>query len=154
MKIISHRANISGIDIERENNPYYIDQCITMGFDVEIDLRIVNNKLYLGHDYAKYEINADWLDKRKHFLLVHIKEIEALYYVLEEKLDLVYFCHTNDDFTPISNGSIWCHDLKTKRNNKCIIPLLSSEQIDMFNQFDMYAICSDYIYKAKNKFSI
>lgn len=153
MKIISHRANISGIDIERENNPKYIDQCIAMGFNVEIDLRMISNKLYLGHDVAQYEINSEWLIARKDFLLVHIKELEALYFILEQKLDIVYFCHTNDDFTSISNGMIWCHNLNLKMNNKCIIPLLSSEQIDTFNQFDMYAICSDYIYKAKDKFS-
>lgn len=153
MKIISHRANILGIDTERENNPKYIDECIAMGFDVEIDLRIVSNKLYLGHDYAQYEIDSDWLKTRKDFLLVHIKEIEALLFIIEHKLDIIYFCHTDDDFTSISNGLIWCHNLNTKMNNKCIIPLLSSEQIDTFDQFNMYAICSDYILKAKDKFS-
>ena len=39
MIIISHRGNLDGPDKERENNPHFIDDCITKGFDVEIDLR-------------------------------------------------------------------------------------------------------------------
>ena len=54
MIIISHRGNLNGIDLERENNPYFIDDCISKGFDVEIDLRIKENKLFLGHDFAQY----------------------------------------------------------------------------------------------------
>ena len=47
MKFISHRGNIETINAEEENNPTYIEKAIQLGFDVEIDLRVENNKLYL-----------------------------------------------------------------------------------------------------------
>ena len=46
MKLISHRGNIDGINIETENNPLQIDKVINLGYDVEIDLRIKDDKLF------------------------------------------------------------------------------------------------------------
>ena len=64
MKIISHRGNFLGANPETENNPNQIDYVIDKGFDVEIDLWIQNNKLFLGHDKPIYEINQKWLFER------------------------------------------------------------------------------------------
>ena len=65
MKIISHRGNIDGVNTDTENDPNQIDKVIHMGYDVEIDLRIKDDRLFLGHDYLQYEINIEWLNKRK-----------------------------------------------------------------------------------------
>ena len=152
MIIISHRANINGIEKHRENNPRYIDECIELGFDVEIDLRVKNNQLYLGHDYAEYEISLDWLLKRKESLWVHIKEYDALIKILDYKQQIRFFCHESDKYTLLSNGLVWCHDLTNKMNENCIIPLLSYEQVANYNQESFYAVCTDYVYECKNKF--
>ena len=40
MKLIAHRGNINGSEPDNENSPEYIDKCIELGFDVEIDLRV------------------------------------------------------------------------------------------------------------------
>ena len=37
MILISHRGNIDGKIVERENHPEYIDEAIALGYDVEID---------------------------------------------------------------------------------------------------------------------
>ena len=50
MKIISHRGNINETDSSVENSPDQIDNCISLGYDVEIDLRIIDDVFYLGHD--------------------------------------------------------------------------------------------------------
>ena len=62
MKFISHRGNTQSTNLNEENNPNYIEKAIELGFEVEIDLRVHNNNLYLGHDknqYSKAVRNAD-----------------------------------------------------------------------------------------------
>ena len=48
MKIISHRGNIRGASPDKENRPSYIDCAIGSGYDVEIDLRMIDGELWLG----------------------------------------------------------------------------------------------------------
>ena len=43
MKYISHRGNINGKDLMLENSPKYIDRALKLGYDVEIDIRVVYN---------------------------------------------------------------------------------------------------------------
>ena len=50
MKFIAHRGNLSGKNLDLENNPKYIDAAINQNYDVEIDLRCNGNDLFLGHD--------------------------------------------------------------------------------------------------------
>ena len=50
MKIIAHRANINGPCIKNENQKASIKDCLDLGYDVEIDIRSLEGKLYLGHD--------------------------------------------------------------------------------------------------------
>ncbi len=38
MKYISHRGNLTGINLERENSPDYIMEAVTADFDVEVDV--------------------------------------------------------------------------------------------------------------------
>jgi hypothetical protein len=44
MILISHRGNISGRISDLENKPEYIESTLRLGFDVEVDLRIHNDK--------------------------------------------------------------------------------------------------------------
>ena len=64
MKYISHRGNVDGICLELENRPEYIDAAISLGYDVEIDLRTLNGCLYLGHDDPQYPISLEWMHDR------------------------------------------------------------------------------------------
>ena len=47
MKIIAHRANINGSNLGSENRLSQIKKCINFGYDVEVDIRFHENKLYL-----------------------------------------------------------------------------------------------------------
>ena len=90
MKIISHRGNIDGINTDTENNPTQIDKVINMGYDVEIDLRIKDNKLFLGHDYPQYEIDIEWLNKRKDKLWVHAKDYNSVTFLKNTDLRMLF----------------------------------------------------------------
>ena len=65
MILISHRGNINGPIFEAENKPEYIDDTIRLGYEVEIDIWIIEGVLLLGHDESQYGITLDWLNKRK-----------------------------------------------------------------------------------------
>ena len=151
MIYISHRGNLEGKWAERENSPDYIDRAIKLGYDVEVDLRSKNEELWLGHDYPQYKVSIVWLMARRKNLWIHVKDYGALVSIM--RTELKFFCHEQDKYTLTSNGYIWSHDLTNKANDKCIIPLLSSESVSSYNQEDFYAVCSDYIYECEKKFN-
>ena len=53
MVIISHRGNLDGRKPGRENKPDYIQEALDAGYDVEIDVWMINNELFLGHDGSR-----------------------------------------------------------------------------------------------------
>ena len=143
MKIISHRGNIRGAIPNKENRPSYIDCAIGNGYDVEIDVRSIDGELWLGHDEPQYKIDHNWLDKRRNYLWLHCKNIEAAI----ECWAYHSFCHTEDPFTYTTTGKIWLHDLSMQIDENVIIPLIDLEQVEIFksiiNHFP-FAICTDY----------
>ena len=103
MKIISHRGNIKGPLPDQENRPSYIDCAMGSGYDVEIDLRIIDGELWLGHDEPQYKIEHSWLEPRREFLWIHCKDLEAA----KQCWDYQTFCHHGDPYTYTSTGKIW-----------------------------------------------
>ena len=146
MKIISHRGNIRGPVPDKENRPSYIDSAISNGYDVEVDIRSIDGELWLGHDEPQYKIDHNWLNKRRHYLWIHCKNVEAAH----ECWAYHSFCHTNDPFTYTTTGKIWLHDLSLKIDSDTIIPLISMEDIDKPINGNPYAICTDYPYYINN----
>lgn len=104
MIIIAHRGNIDGINPERENSPDYIDEALEMGYDVEIDLRSKNKRLYLGHDKAQYPVNLGWLYKNRERLWIHCKDRESLEFCSSTVMNLHYFWHDRDSYTLTSKA--------------------------------------------------
>jgi len=142
MKIISHRGNIRGVVPGRENAPSYIDCALGNGYDVEIDLRIIDDELWLGHDNPQYKVTHRWIRERRKNLWIHCKNLEAA------KHSWIYqaFCHVEDPYTYTSTGHIWLHNLKDVVDEKTIIPLLTSQDlkhnVDLIR--DAYGVCTDY----------
>ena len=141
MKLISHRGNINHVDINRENTKSYIQEAINLGYDVEIDIWKTDG-LYLGHDEPTYPIDLKWLSDRENNLWIHCKNLEALTELIETNLRVFY--HQNEDYTIISDKHIWALNL-SNINNKCIIPLLSKNEIQNWKPSQVYGVCSDYI---------
>jgi len=161
MKYISHRGNINGKKLEKENSPDYIQEALDKGYDVEIDVWYINNEYFFGHDEPKYKIDDIEKLYKKDFekLWLHCKNLEALYEMSFLKLWKYkysnFFWHQNDDFTLTNNGFIWTYPDKklTYLNSICVLPELSNYTNDELNF--CYGICSDFIasYQEKPKLS-
>lgn len=152
MIYISHRGNLNGPNIERENSLEYVDEAINKGYDVEVDLRTKNKQLFFGHDEPQHQIEYEWLYQRKENLWIHIKDYDSLVWISEKQDEFKYFCHESDRYTLTSNGYIWSHDLENKMTDKCIVPLLNKEKVQSYEQRNFYAVCSDYIYDCERVF--
>ena len=105
MKIISHRGNVDGVNTNLENNPKQVDNVIDMGYDVEVDLRVKDRELYLGHDYSQYLIDNEWLTNRGDKLWIHAKDYESVDFL--RTTDFNWFWHDKDEMTLTSQGFIW-----------------------------------------------
>jgi len=144
MILISHRGNTNGLAPDLENSPDYIDRAIEHGYDVEMDVRWIDGKLYLGHDEPQYEVTLEWLWDRRKSLWVHTKNYEALCRLIVT--DLRIFYHQKENHTIINGCNlIWSHEL-SEADGRSIIPLLSEEDINRQPvPTNVYGICSDFV---------
>lgn len=141
MKFISHRGNLDGQDLITENSPKQIDYVIELGYDVEIDIRYINNNFYLGHDSPKYLIDIDWLYQRKNKLWIHLKDIDSLY---KMNTDFNYFWHDLDKFTITSKGYIWSYP--DFINNSITVVKQKINKLPS----NILGVCTDYVYFYEN----
>jgi hypothetical protein len=153
--LIAHRGNTDGPS-DAENHPEYIDGAIEKGYDVEIDVRCVDGRLWLGHDVPQYPTTFEWLNKRSNKLWIHTKDQESLMLLGLAAKNLGnwrYFWHSTDAFTLTSNGMIWCHDTNVSLNARCIIPLLDCERVHAFSLEREWpgGICSDYVDELRTR---
>ena len=142
MILISHRGNIDRIVFKRENTQLYIQEAIVLGYDVEVDVWCLDNTFWLGHDEPQYKVDIVWLLNRKDKLWVHCKNFEALTELIDTELRVFY--HQKEDYTIISDKHIWAHNLNNV-DDKCIIPMLSRDDLMNWTPVEVYGICSDYI---------
>lgn len=153
MKIYSHRGNMHGASGD-ENSPDYILAAINSGFRVEVDVRVINGAIWLGHDEPQYEVRPTWLYQHSDNLLLHLKNTDALSLWTSHHC----FCHVSDPFAPTSRSLVWLHDLarlsclSQSSKQKTIIPLITEEQLLQVlcnDACDVYGVCSDYPFRAK-----
>ena len=104
LKIISHRGNLSGKSID-ENKPSHIENALSKGFDVEVDVWCVDNVLYTGHDIHKYRTDIEFLNNPK--IWCHAKTVESLEVLMKNNIHT--FWHETDKFTITSRGIPWCY---------------------------------------------
>ncbi len=145
MILISHRGNIKGPNTKLENKFSYIDKALNKGYDCEIDVRFIDNNLYLGHDEPQYKINLHWLYQRRHKLWIHCKDLNSLAFFSNTGSgnDFNFFFHENDLGVLTSFNYIWSTNVIEK--GILVIP-------EMFNTkptSKTLGVCSDYIKKYK-----
>lgn len=141
MIIISHRGNISGPDKENENKPDQILKVLQLGYYVEIDIWLIGNKLYLGHDSPQYDTDLLFL-KSSEKIICHAKNIEALEYLIENNIHC--FSHNIDDVVLTSRNWLWVYPgKKLTKNSICVLPEMVSFNL---KDIDCLGICTDYIY--------
>jgi len=143
MILISHRGNINGKILERENHPDYIDEAISKGYDVEIDMWWIDGRVYLGHDKPQYEVSDEWLGDRVNKLWIHCKNTELLNWIRSTTLH--YFWHEEDTLTLTSKQHMWVYPGKQPITGSiAVMPEMFKDDIGK-----CLGICSDYIEKYK-----
>jgi hypothetical protein len=140
MILISHRGNIDGPNKKKENSPSYIGDAINAGYEVEIDVWMVEGVLLLGHDEPQYGVTQQWFNSRFDKLWIHCKNIEAM-----EWFNMIdgfnYFWHEEDTVTLTSRGAIWAYPGKQPiRGSIAVMPEIHNDNLD-----NCIGICSDYI---------
>ena len=75
MIFISHRGNLEGKNTELENSEKYILNAISHGFDVEVDVWLIGDELYLGHDKPQYPTSLKFILNDR--IWAHCKNVEA-----------------------------------------------------------------------------
>jgi len=140
MIYISHRGNVRGKVPQIENHPTHIKYALGAGYNVEVDLWLVNDRLVLGHDEPLYEITDAYLYNQD--LWFHAKNVEAFEYLMNKKVRC--FWHTDEDFVLTSKGDIWVYPDKPLIDNSiAVLPEITNYTIDQLK--NCYAICSDNI---------
>lgn len=142
MKLISHRGNLNGSKLNKENDPNYIQEAIDNGFDCEVDIWKINNDFFLGHDSPDYLIYKSFLYDIQFYLWIHCKNFEAFSDLSQDfRLKANVFFHNQDDYTLTSNGIIWAFPNR-KVDKNCVIVKL---EYDPNFKTKVYGICSDFV---------
>ena len=145
MILISHRGNTNGQFESYENEPNYIDSAIKKGYDVEIDVWVKDNMLWLGHDKPDYGINFSFIKDRIDKLWVHCKNVESVVYFKECGYPVNYFWHEKDTLTLTSHNHIWVYPGKQPIiNSIAVMPELKNDDVSK-----CLGICSDFIENFK-----
>jgi hypothetical protein len=140
MILISHRGNLNGKIPQNENHPEYIDEAIHAGYNVEIDVWMIEGVLFLGHDEPQYGVTQHWLNERYEHLWVHCKNVEAM-----EWFNAIggfnYFWHQEDTVALTSMNIIWAYPGKQPiKGSIAVMPEIHNDDLDA-----CVGICSDYI---------
>ena len=145
MILIAHRGNTNGRFESYENEPNYIDKAISEGFDVEIDVWVKDNDIFLGHDIGQYGVNFKWFRDRITNLWIHCKNVEAVEFFSKHEYDYNYFWHQKDTLTLTSHKYVWVYPGKQPiKNSIAVMPELNNDDIS-----NCIGICSDYIKNYK-----
>lgn len=147
MKIIAHRANINGSNSSNENRLSQIRKCIELGYEVEIDIRLIDKKLYLGHDKPEDIISEKEIFELKDNCWIHCKNLDALTFFNKFGEIYNYFWHQNDKFTLTSKGYIWTYPGETlSLQSICVMPELNMNYTELTNlkNLKVQGICTDF----------
>ena len=143
---------MAGANQALENSPAYIDAAILAGYDVEIDLRFIAGGIFLGHDDPVYEVDLDWVLKRKDRLYVHAKTLETVQF-LSSLDDVHFFFHDEDDCTLTSRKTVWVHP-KARPIEGCIFVMPERSNVDMKDMLICSAICTDHVIHYEQEYNI
>ncbi len=146
MIFIAHRGLFSGPDPETENTPRQITAALNQGFDVEIDVWMIDGKFFLGHDKPVHEVPKEFFWNYK--MWFHCKNIEALAALANHPCAEAFF-HDKDDVTLTSRNFIWTYpkaEIPLSYYSIAVLPELVGEWQGLDK---CYGICSDYVVEFK-----
>jgi hypothetical protein len=152
MKFIAHRGLTNGPDKQLENRPEQIEKVLNQGIDCEVDVWLIYNKWFLGHDEPQYEIPMNFLGKQG--LWIHCKNLDALYSFSDSPIHYEYFWHQNDDYTLTSGNLIWTYPGKyLTKNSIAVMPEINEDYWEYVKTLQIFGVCTDYVKKISNEIS-
>lgn len=154
-KIIAHRGLTNGLSNGNENSPEKIifNKLNYPSLINEIDIHIMDNGLFLGHNDPIYNVSLDFLIANKKYLILHVKHIQTnslkainTFHMLYDECHL--FAHEEDKFCITNKGWIWSHPNQGLRANTILVmpeKLNTLETIILEDGFKyLRGICTDY----------
>ena len=101
---IAHRGNYRGRNPLRENTVSYIEEAIAAGFDVMIDVWLLDCTWHLGYDFPGEVIDLSFMERPQ--VWVRARDFPG-YVSLHSQKKIHVFWHKDDDFTFTSKGIKW-----------------------------------------------
>lgn len=164
MRIISHRGNLSGPDLSRENFEFALIQSLDSGFDIEFDIWYLADKFWLGHDRPERSFSIDTLIKwsskySNQKLYVHCKNIWAMekmtYFVIS---NMIPFFHDVDQCILLKDNTLWVHPnaihgCHSRERSIAVFSSCKTADYDISLDVDFknfYGICTDYPLDVRN----
>ena len=147
MRYIAHRGNMNGPSA-LENHPDHIREALQAGFDVEVDVWLIDGDIWFGHNEPQYPAHITVLNNR---YWLHCKNIEALrFFGGIEINEANVFWHESDDYTLTNKRFIWTNIGKdlTKRSIM-VMPEVTDPSLENTLDVDCSGICSDWVQKIK-----
>jgi hypothetical protein len=143
MIVIAHRGLINGPDEDLENKPETIDLALEVCGYAEVDLRVNDGSLWFGHDEPQYEVDVEWLFKRREKLWIHCKDLDALSVMYGHGRKFHYFWHEEDTVTLTSEGFIWAYPGNQPIwNSIAVMPEIHDDDLSK-----CMGVCTDYVLK-------
>lgn len=146
MIFIAHRGNTNGPNSTKENDPLYVKQALENGFEAEVDVWLLENSWWLGHDKPTYLIETSFF--RNKGLWCHAKNVEALENMLKRPW-INCFWHQNDDVVLTSKKYMWTFPGRPLTAKSIAVMPENGPTQDLSLCF---GICSDYVEKYKKRF--
>ena len=147
MRYIAHRGNMNGPSA-LENHPDHIREALQAGFDVEVDVWLIDGDIWFGHNEPQYPAHITVLNNR---YWLHCKNIEALrFFGGIEINEANVFWHESDDYTLTNKRFIWTNIGKDLTGRSIMVmPEVTDSTLENTLDVDCAGICSDWVQKIK-----
>ncbi len=107
MKLVAKRGIFEGPGSGEENTFEQVKLALSKGFDVEVDVWLVDGKFFLGHDGPKVEVDKTFFNDTR--IWSHCKTKDT-YYRLVRSPQTLPFLHDDEDFALLKGGKLkWQH---------------------------------------------
>ena len=147
MILIAHRGNIDGPS-EMENHPNHIQKALDAGFHVEVDVWVIDGKIFLGYDEPQYPSAVINFNEK---YWVHCKNIEALNFFGGIEMNRANcFWQEDDDYSLTNKKYIWTNiGKKLVKRSIMVMPEVTDPSLENTLDVDCAGICSDYVQKIR-----
>jgi len=142
---IAHRGNFEGGNTPTENTIAQIDLAIAEGYDVKIDVWLLNDKWYLGYNLPQEEIDLAFMERPT--IWTHCRDLKG-YVSLYHNPKVNALWHSSDDFTFTSKGIKWAASGIRTTDGIMTFPHYEADLEDEINFgiIQPLGVCSDTFY--------